>query len=122
MHTFYQLGKNMHFPPFFIPFQSFFFPNLLFDHIFVKQKNIRPCEKENKTLGGKELEVIFQCRNLMLKLKPDKSIYNLNIIYYKFRFDSTQLDVIYFLQLMIHFFYSLRRRKLIVYKKEFRRT
>ena len=27
-------GKNMHFPPFFISFQSFFSPNLLFGHIF----------------------------------------------------------------------------------------
>ena len=39
----------MHFPPFSIPFQSFFSPNMLFGHIFapppprgVKQKNIHP--------------------------------------------------------------------------------
>ena len=36
MHTFYQLGKKMCiFPPFFIPFQSFFPPNTLFGHIFI---------------------------------------------------------------------------------------
>ena len=26
MHTFYQLGKNMHFPPFLFLFNNFFFP------------------------------------------------------------------------------------------------
>ena len=30
MHTFYQLGNNMHFPPF---FHSHFFPNMLFGHM-----------------------------------------------------------------------------------------
>ena len=53
MLTFYQLGENMNFPPFFIPFQYFFSPNLLFGHIFaptplpggggIKQKNIHTC-------------------------------------------------------------------------------
>ena len=49
---FKSIGKKICiFPPFFIPFQSFFSPNLLFGHIFasqpggggVKQKNIHPC-------------------------------------------------------------------------------
>ena len=30
MHTFYQLGKNMHFTPFFYPLSIIFSPNLLF--------------------------------------------------------------------------------------------
>ena len=42
----------MHFPSFFIPFQSFFSPNLLFGHIFAprggggKQINIHPWYKD----------------------------------------------------------------------------
>ena len=41
-------GKKWIFPPFFIPFQSFFFPNMLFGYIFAppKQKNIHPQNKK----------------------------------------------------------------------------
>ena len=56
--------KSMHFHSFFIQFQSFFSPNLLFGHIFapsqgggVKQKNIHPCkcrEAKPKHKGMKE--------------------------------------------------------------------
>ena len=45
MHTFYQLGKKMCiFPPFFIPFQSFFPPqHVIWPYFYwVKQKNIQP--------------------------------------------------------------------------------
>ena len=60
MHTFYQLGKKYVFPPFFIPFQSFFFPNLLFGHIFaprgwVKQKNIHPCLVDDVREGAQHV-------------------------------------------------------------------
>ena len=56
-NTFYPLGVNMHFPPFFHPFSIIVFPNLLFCNIFaplpprpgggVKQKNIHPCVQWN---------------------------------------------------------------------------
>ena len=38
----FNLGKKLHFPSFFILFQSFFSPNMLFGHIFGQQKNIHP--------------------------------------------------------------------------------
>jgi len=41
-------------PPSFIPFQKKFSPNLLFGHIFVKQKNINP---------RFEVVLIFQVEN-----------------------------------------------------------
>ena len=43
MHTFYQLGKKYAFSPLSI----IFFSNMLFGHIFVKQKNIHPCLPNN---------------------------------------------------------------------------
>ena len=41
MHTFTNWGGNIHFPPLFHPFQSFYFPNVSFVHIFA-QKSLHP--------------------------------------------------------------------------------
>ena len=42
IRTFYRFGEKYAFSPLFYPLSIIFFPNLLYGHFFVKQKNIHP--------------------------------------------------------------------------------
>ena len=53
----FNLEKKICISPIFVPFQSFFPPNLLFGHVFapggggIKQKNIHPCSSNSRCLA-----------------------------------------------------------------------
>ena len=86
MHTFYQLGKKYEFPPLFsFPFYHFFFPNMLFSHIFA--------EKYTPLLL-----LLFQCLRLLISTK--KIIVAISQFFYFFFYEN----YLYYIYLHIYLY------------------